>query len=377
MRPEDAMMKNKMQALRQKYLEQLEPRLAEVQAFLESCSNGYPDAGEVQAMRALLHNLMGSGATYGYASISDAARDLDESLAAAPPQPYEEYARNARYLLDVCANARHILLSDRGAAPTLETENANGGKGLPVILCVDDDEAMRLMLPHLFTDDAEVLLANDGHEALDLIEKRAPDVVLLDNNMPNLGGMGLLSALKEKSFKKKMAVVMLTADKKNSEIVDAFKFGIVDYVIKPFDPLAFRGRILGLLTRIKRKVLIADDDVTIRDLLGHKFQSLGYGVFFASDGEQTFAAASAETPDVIILDRLMPGGDGLSVFRKLRGDKKTKSIPVIFLTAKRREGDIIEALNQGAQDYIVKPFNLDEVVARCTRYMGVHVGLQK
>ena len=377
MRPDDTIMKDKMQLLRKKYLEQLEPRLVEIQAFLEACGNGYPDAGEVQAMRALLHKLTGSGATYGYAAISDAARDLDESLAASPPQPYEEYARNAHYLLDVCANARHALLSGKADEPTLDTKNANSGKGLPIILCVDDDDAIRLMLPHLFHDEAEVLLAHDGREALGLIEQRTPDVILLDNNMPNLDGLGLLSMLKEKTFNKKMAVVMLTADKKNSEIVDAFKFGIVDYVIKPFDPIAFRGRILGLLTRIRRKILIADDDVTIRDLLGHKFQSLGYGVFFADNGEQAFAAAAAETPDVIVLDRLMPGGDGLAVFRRLRSDKRTKSIPVIFLTAKRREGDIIEALNQGAQDYIVKPFNLDEVVARCTRYMGVQVGLQK
>ncbi|WP_301102273.1 response regulator [Propionivibrio sp.] len=366
-----------MQSLRQKYLAQLEPRLAEIQAFLESCRNGYPDAGEVQTIRALMHKLSGSGATYGYAAISDAARDLDESLAASPPKPYEEYARNARYLLDVCENARHALLADKEDDLPSEAGNANAGKGLPVILCVDDDDAIRLMLPHLLHDEAEVLLANDGREALALIEQKEPDVVLLDNNMPNLGGIGLLSALKEKTFKKKMAVVMLTADKKNSEIVDAFKFGIVDYVIKPFDPIAFRGRILSLLTRIKRKILIADDDVTIRDLLGHKFQSLGYGVFLASDGEQAYATAAKELPDVIILDRLLPGGDGLSIFRKLRSDTRTKSIPVIFLTAKRREGDIIEALNQGAQDYIVKPFNLDEVVARCTRYMGVQVGLQK
>ncbi len=377
MRTDDTIMKNKMQSLRQKYLAQLEPRLAEIQAFLESCRNGYPDAGEVQTIRALMHKLSGSGATYGYAAISDAARDLDESLAASPPKPYEEYARNARYLLDVCENARHALLADKEDDLPSEAGNANAGKGLPVILCVDDDDAIRLMLPHLLHDEAEVLLANDGREALALIEQKEPDVVLLDNNMPNLGGIGLLSALKEKTFKKKMAVVMLTADKKNSEIVDAFKFGIVDYVIKPFDPIAFRGRILSLLTRIKRKILIADDDVTIRDLLGHKFQSLGYGVFLASDGEQAYATAAKELPDVIILDRLLPGGDGLSIFRKLRSDTRTKSIPVIFLTAKRREGDIIEALNQGAQDYIVKPFNLDEVVARCTRYMGVQVGLQK
>ena len=113
--------------------------------------------------------------------------------------------------------------------------------------------------------------------------------------------------------------------------------------------------------------MVADDDGAIRDLLGTKLISIGYNVCFAKDASSAFSVACAEKPQAIILDRMLPGGDGLSVFRKLRAHSATENIPVLFLTAKRLEPEVLQALIQGAQDYIVKPFDVEEVVQRCTR----------
>ncbi len=377
MRSEDSKIDDKMKALRQKYLEQLEGRIKEIKLFMESCRGGELDPNLKRTTSETAHKLCGSGATYGFGAISVAARELEESLAGESALSLDELAGKARLLLDACTNARGGMSLRKQSHPALEKEAPRKNLGLPVILCVDDDENIRQLLPLLFQSDAEILLANDGQEALSLIETYAPDMVVLDSNMPNLDGLRLLEILNEKGLKKKMAIIMLTSSKKNAEVVQAFKSGVVDYVVKPFVPAVFHSRVLGLLARSKQKILIADDDVAIRDLLGNKFQSLGYNVFLAEDGESAFALARDNIPNLIILDRMMPGGDGLSVFRNLRDDPKTREIPVLFLTAKRRESDIVEALNQGAQDYVIKPFNIDEVVARCTRFMNVKISGRK
>lgn len=90
----------------------------------------------------------------------------------------------------------------------------------------------------------------------------------------------------------------------------------------------------------------------------------------AEDAESAYNNACSEKPDLIILDRMLPGGDGLTVFRKLSENAETKEIPVLFLTAKRRESDIVEAVEQGAMEYIIKPFKIDDLISRCLRILS-------
>ena len=117
------------------------------------------------------------------------------------------------------------------------------------------------------------------------------------------------------------------------------------------------------------RVLIADDDPLLRGLLTHKLSAAGYAVIAAEDGRQALDQCRQQRPDLIVLDGMMPIADGFEVLRRLKADPETAGLPVIMLTALRREEDIVGALKLGAADYLVKPFIPDELIARIGRLL--------
>ena len=113
------------------------------------------------------------------------------------------------------------------------------------------------------------------------------------------------------------------------------------------------------------KILIIEDEEPISELIKLTLESGGFSnIITAFDGETGLAAARAQLPDLILLDLMLPGIDGLSVCRRLKHDDTTKNIPVIMLTAKSEESDIVVGLELGASDYIVKPFSRSILIAR-------------
>lgn len=114
-------------------------------------------------------------------------------------------------------------------------------------------------------------------------------------------------------------------------------------------------------------VLIADDDPLLRAILEHKLAAAGYVVTCVEDGQAALEAAAAVAPDVIVLDAMMPIMDGFEALRRLKQDPALAKLTVLMLTALKRDEDVVSALKLGAADYVAKPFNPDEVVARLDR----------
>lgn len=112
------------------------------------------------------------------------------------------------------------------------------------------------------------------------------------------------------------------------------------------------------------KVLIIEDEETLINNLAEKLTAEGFKVFAAQDGESGLEKVREEVPDLVILDVMLPGLDGLSICRMIRHDITTAHIPIIMLTARGTEVDKIVGLESGADDYIVKPFGLGEFLAR-------------
>ena len=114
----------------------------------------------------------------------------------------------------------------------------------------------------------------------------------------------------------------------------------------------------------KEKILVVDDEEDILELVRYNLTKEGFNVLCASTGEEGLNAAKSKLPDLIILDLMLPGIDGLDVARSLKSEKNTKDIPVIMLTAKGEEADIVTGLELGADDYISKPFSPRILTAR-------------
>ncbi|MCL8024791.1 response regulator transcription factor [Nocardioides bruguierae] len=112
------------------------------------------------------------------------------------------------------------------------------------------------------------------------------------------------------------------------------------------------------------RILVADDDVDIRELVEFKLSSLGHDIVAVSDGAQAVAAARADRPDLAVLDVMMPVASGLDAIREMRADPALADLPVILLTARAQESDVESGFDSGADDYITKPFSPRELASR-------------
>jgi DNA-binding response OmpR family regulator len=118
------------------------------------------------------------------------------------------------------------------------------------------------------------------------------------------------------------------------------------------------------------KILIIEDDASVRTLLEKSLSARGFGVSIAKDGLEGLTRLDSERPDLIIVDIMMPRLDGMTFVKAIKGHEKTKPIPVIFLTAKSDAKTMIEGINVGARFYITKPFQLDELISKVEKALG-------
>jgi len=119
----------------------------------------------------------------------------------------------------------------------------------------------------------------------------------------------------------------------------------------------------------RNKIFVVEDEEDILELLRHNLTREHFEVSSASDGEKALKAIAREMPSLVLLDLMLPGIDGLEVCRVLKKDPQTTDIPIVMLTAKGEESDIITGLELGADDYITKPFSIKVLVARLRAVM--------
>jgi DNA-binding response OmpR family regulator len=114
----------------------------------------------------------------------------------------------------------------------------------------------------------------------------------------------------------------------------------------------------------RERILVIEDETDILDLLRYNLKKDGYDVDAASDGERGLELARSKAFDLVLLDLMLPGIDGLEVCRRLRSDPRTEHVPVIMVTSKGEESDVLIGLSLGADDYVTKPFSVKELLAR-------------
>ena len=115
---------------------------------------------------------------------------------------------------------------------------------------------------------------------------------------------------------------------------------------------------------VSELVMVIEDEKEIRDLVRYNLEKAGYRVAAAADGEEGLKQLFASRPDALVLDLMLPGINGLEIVREVRGEPLTHDLPVLILTARSAEMDKLLGFEQGADDYLTKPFSPRELVAR-------------
>ncbi|HEY2746726.1 MAG TPA: response regulator [Polyangia bacterium] len=239
------------------------------------------------------------------------------------------------------------------------------------ILVVDDDRYTTYILKGMLVAAGyRVFLAHDGDAALGAAREKKPDLVTVDLRMPGVDGLAVVEILKHDPDTRKMPIVVLsvTDDRDRAAAVGADAF-----LQKPIDAeplLDCIARLLAERGKSRQKILLVDDDPGIRMICRDVLESQGYLVREAGEGENAQKEARRFRPDLVLVDVMMPGMDGFTLAQKLRGDRETSLTPIIFLSARGQTADKVRAFKLGAEDYLVKPFDSAELVARVEKALA-------
>lgn len=233
-------------------------------------------------------------------------------------------------------------------------------------LVADDDPRRALLLKGLLmalTD--RVLVANDIDTALAIGRAEHPALAVIAGAMAD--SIALLAILEHDPDTHKTAVMVVGDADRRADMLAA---GADDLLEFPIQPAMFREACMRLVESGRReapRVLIVDDDSSIRQICREVLEIGGYQVRDAGSANAALAEARRFRPDMILLDVLMPGIDGYRCAEMIRSDPAIGMAPIMFLSARSDTADKVRAFRSGAEDYMVKPFDADELLARVAK----------
>ncbi len=247
-----------------------------------------------------------------------------------------EWGRGTTFTITLPDRVSPIRESARPAETpaALPSGSGSGSGSAGVVLVIDDDANVRDLVRRAVEKEGySVCYASGGAEGLELARELRPDLITLDVMMPRMDGWSVLGALKADSELAEIPVVMVSiVDDRNL----AFSLGAADYLTKPID----RRRLAEVLNRHRPAgtALVVDDDEDCRQLVRQVLESAGWSVVEASDGRQGLEQVESQSPDLIILDLMMPELDGFHFAEELGRDESRRSIPILVVTAKDLSG---------------------------------------
>lgn len=218
----------------------------------------------------------------------------------------------------------------------------------PELLLVDDDPIAIEMLSHMLASFARLRFARTGPDALRLVREHCPDLMLLDAEMPGMGGIEVLQALRADAASSRLPVIVITSHRSAVLEASVFDNGAVDFLPKPLSAQQVIARVQAQL-RIQRiarladrmppafpakssaSLLVVDDDLNAIQTLQSVLAPLVGQIRFATDGRQALNLIEHDPPDLILLDVQMPGMNGFDVCRALQADPVLRQIPSSML----------------------------------------------
>lgn len=255
------------------------------------------------------------------------------------------------------------------------------------ILFIDDDldfsEASKIILEQA---GYEAILAQDGKKGLASVKKESPDLIILDIMLPDINGFSVCRGLKEDPNYSSIPIILLgdIGASPDSYVKNIAKEHKADcYLPKPVDSKKMLEAINDLLARTKPKpreerarvkILLVDDDPDFLEATRQILVANKYEVVTAKDGDEGIAKAKYESPDLILLDVIMPGKDGFTVCYELRKIAQTRPIPIVILTAlgqqlTKPEYAVDIAIDHLADDYINKPVDTPTLLKKIEKHL--------
>lgn len=259
------------------------------------------------------------------------------------------------------------------------------------ILVVDDERRnVKLLTAYLKSDGFESLSAYNGEEAIKLAIAENPDVILLDIMMPDMNGFEVTEHLKNDTSTQQIPVVLVTSLDGSQNRVKGLNVGADEFLTKPVNraELLARVRALRRMKHLneelnnrhhivasisenekqnynpKRTILVVEDDPQLRKKISKVIELSNLSCLTAENTRQATALLEVERPDLILLDRILPDGDGIEFLGRLKKNPDLVDTPIIIITALADLEPKIAGIDSGADDYLVKPIEHSELIAR-------------
>ncbi len=230
-----------------------------------------------------------------------------------------------------------------------------------VLVVEDDANAFELIASALGSAGYFAIRARHGDEAIRLAKDSRPAAVTLDLVLPGIDGWEVLKRLKNDDATRQLPVVIIS-------MVDNRDLGLAlgadDYFVKPVDRARLLDRLRELTARGGKRLLVIDDDATVHALLDEDLSVLGYAIDKAFSGEDGLRFAEERSPDVIILDLMMPGMNGFEVAGSLKQNPRTANIPIVILTSKDISKDDRALLHTKVSSFVQKGTSAQEQLVR-------------
>ena len=232
------------------------------------------------------------------------------------------------------------------------------------IIAADADSAY-LMKSILLEKGLHVSLSYSAQDGFETIRKKPPQLIILDLDLDPSSGIQLVDILSHDSETANLPIILFS----RNEPEKILPFPNVIFIRKPVEINPFLHALSTAMLKIRggdkrKKILLVDDDESLRMIAREALQYQNYIVIEASDGNQALELLRVHKPDLILLDIMLPGIDGLKIAQIVKSNISTSHTPVIFLTAKGQTEDKVRALKAGGDDYLVKPFDSTELAAR-------------
>lgn len=261
------------------------------------------------------------------------------------------------------------------ASAKIATQEMNILEGDITVLVVDNDITVHELLTRQLTREGfKVICVGSGDVAIQLAREIKPTIITLDVMMPGMDGWTVLSKLKNDAELKDIPVVMLSMLKSKSQ---GMALGASDYLTKPVE----RNTLIAVLKRFIPKnkrndsyhILILEDDKDTQELFQRTAEREGWQAQVASNGRVGLEKLAQETPDLILLDLMMPEMDGLSFLTEIRKQVQWQNVPVIAVTAKELTEEDIQFLNEQAQQVLHKSeYTPPDLVAQIRSVLSTH-----